>query len=66
MGLGGTLLNEGTQGNIARLRLYIGELSPTDVANLDRAIPEPSTWALLIVGSAAGAAFLRRNRAAAR
>ena len=60
-GLGGMLVNEGTQGNIARLRLYDGVLSATDVMNLDRAIPEPSTWALCSLGALLLGMKLRRR-----
>ncbi len=64
-GLGGTTLDEGTLGDIARLRLYDGVLSATAVANLDRTVPEPSTWALLGVGALALVAGLRRRAAVA-
>lgn len=53
MGLGGMILSESTQGNIARLRLYDGVLSATDVMNLDTTIPEPSTYLLCATGVAA-------------
>ena len=53
MGLGGSILSESTQGNLARLRLYDGVLSPTDVMNLDTTIPEPSTYLLCVVGTIA-------------
>jgi len=46
MGLGGSMLTESTQGNIARLRLYDGVLSASDVMNLDTTVPEPSTYLL--------------------
>lgn len=51
MGLGGTMLSESTQGNIARLRLYDGVLSATDVMKLDTTIPEPATVLLCAVGA---------------
>ena len=53
MGLGGSILTESTQGNIARLRLYDGVLSPSDVMNLDTTVPEPSTYLLCAVGTIA-------------
>ena len=53
MGLGGSILTESTQGNIARLRLYDGVLSPADVMNLDTTVPEPSTYLLCAVGAIA-------------
>ena len=60
MGLGGTILSESTQGNIARLRLYDGVLSATDVMNLDTTVPEPSTYLLCILG--VGALLVTRAR----
>ena len=53
MGLGGSILTESTQGNIARLRLYDGVLSPDDVMNLDTTVPELSTYLLCAVGAIA-------------
>jgi hypothetical protein len=53
MGLGGSMLTESTQGNIARLRLYDGVLSANDVMNLDTTVPEPSTYLLCAVGAIA-------------
>ncbi len=50
MGLGGSMLSESTQGNIARLRLYDGVLSADDVMHLDTTAPEPSTYLLCAVG----------------
>jgi Concanavalin A-like lectin/glucanases superfamily len=50
MGLGGSMLTESTQGNIARLRLYDGVLSADDVMHLDTTVPEPSTYLLCAVG----------------
>ena len=62
-GLAGGMVNEGTQGNLARLRFYNGVLSAQQVAGLDRAIPEPSTWALLVLGLAAALYVTRLKRA---
>lgn len=62
---GNITTNENTAGDIARLRLYDGVLSAADVAGLDRAIPEPSTWALLALGglgAAVGGGLGRRRR----
>ncbi len=64
MGLGGSVLGEGTQGDIARLRLYDGVLSAGQVAGLDRAIPEPSTYALLVTGVLLVGAWRRRRQSA--
>jgi len=51
-GIGGDLVNEATVGNIARLRLYNGVLSAEQVAALDTvAVPEPSTWLLVMLGA---------------
>jgi hypothetical protein len=50
MGLGGMILTESTQGNIARLRLYDGVLSAEEVMNLDETVPEPSTYLLCGIG----------------
>ena len=50
MGLGGSMLTESTQGNIARLRLYDGVLSADDVMHLDTTVPEPSTYLLGAIG----------------
>ena len=68
MGLGGSILTESTQGNIARLRLYDGVLSPTDVMNLDTTVPEPSTYLLCAVGALALLVkrIVRRDRPARR
>jgi hypothetical protein len=64
-GIGSSNVDEGTHGNIARLRLYDGVLTADQVGGLDRTIPEPATWALLAVGFATllGSAP-RRNRGA--
>ena len=61
MGLGGSILTESTQGNIARLRLYDGVLSAADVMDLDTTVPEPSTYLLCAVGGLALLALRRRN-----
>jgi hypothetical protein len=62
-GLGGEDVGEATSGNIARLRLYDGVLTPEEIAGLDTAIPEPSTIALSIFGGAIlGRRLLRRKR----
>lgn len=67
MGIGGMNVDEGTRGNIARLRLYDGVLSATEVNALDRTapIPEPASWALLGLGGAliVGGVRWRRVRA---
>jgi Concanavalin A-like lectin/glucanases superfamily len=49
-GIGGSIVNEGTVGNIARLRLYDGALSADQVAALDTVVPEPATCVLLALG----------------
>ena len=61
MGLGGSMLTESTQGNIARLRLYDGLLSADDVMNLDTTVPEPSAYLLCAVGGFVLLAFLRKR-----
>lgn len=63
MGLGGSILSESTQGNIARLRLYDGVLSATDVMNLDTTVPEPSSYLLGTLGGLVLLACVRRRRA---
>ena len=60
-GIGGSVVDEGTQGNIARLRLYNGVLSASDIAALDTTVPEPTTWALLGVGAVALGVVIRRR-----
>lgn len=61
----GSSNNESSNGDIARLRLYDGVLSLTDVQNIGTTIPEPSTWALFGVGALALVAALRRRAATA-
>jgi hypothetical protein len=60
-GIGGSLVNEGTQGDIARLRLYDGVLSAQDVAGLDTTIPEPTASILLGLGIVAILGRMRRR-----
>jgi hypothetical protein len=62
-GIGGSNVNEGTVGNIARLRLYDGVLSASQVAALDTtaAVPEPNTWILLSLGAVALSTVIRRR-----
>jgi Concanavalin A-like lectin/glucanases superfamily/PEP-CTERM motif len=64
MGLGGSMLSESTQGNIARLRLYDGVLSADDVMHLDTTVPEPSTFLLCGIGGCFLVALLRRRQSA--
>lgn len=49
-GLGGSVLNESTEGDLARLRIFDGVLTAEEIAGLDTVVPEPSTWALLVLG----------------
>jgi hypothetical protein len=67
-GLGGTTVAEGTVGDIARLRLYDGVLSPTQIAGLPplATVPEASATALLGVGGIFLAGLAARRRPAAR
>lgn len=58
-GVGSTLVDETTVGDMARLRLYDGVLTPDEVANLDTTIPEPVTGSLMLLSSA----LLLRRRA---
>ncbi len=63
-GIGGSTLDEGTVGNIARLRLYDGPLTAEEVAALDTTVvPEPSTMSILLLGGIVigGARFFRRK-----
>ena len=63
-GVGGTVVNEGTTGNIARLRLFNEPLSQAQVAAF--AVPEPSTWAAVsVAGAVLGWLVLRRRTQAA-
>jgi hypothetical protein len=48
---GTPVVNEDQGGDIARIRLYSGALSATDVANLDR-VPEPGSLSILLLGTA--------------
>ena len=51
-GIGGSAVDEGTRGNIARLRLYNGPLSAAQVASLDTTVvPEPTSFVLLGIGA---------------
>lgn len=59
-GLGGTIVDEDTLGDIARLRIYNGALTAQQVASLDTVVPEPTSFCVL---AAAGAILLRRRRA---
>jgi Concanavalin A-like lectin/glucanases superfamily len=61
-GLGGGVVPESTLGNIARLRLYDGVLSAEQVAALDTVVPEPATWALIVLGGLALARPIFRRR----
>lgn len=61
-GIGSTIDNESTGGNIARLRLYDGPLSAAQVAALDTVVPEPASWSLLSLGLIA-LLTVRRSRA---
>jgi hypothetical protein len=58
-GVGSTLVNETTVGNIARLRLYDGVLTPTQVASLDTVVPEPLSSSMMLMGSLL---LLKRSR----
>ena len=61
-GVGGTVLNEGTTDDIARLRLYNEVLTPDQVASL--AVPEPSALGILVSGGTLlGLVGLRRHLA---
>ena len=61
-GLGGTTVAEGTVGDIARLRLYNDVLDANQIGALAVALPEPSTWAILVGGALLmGFAILRRR-----
>ena len=57
-GVGSTLVNETSVGDIARLRLYDGVLTPAEVAPLDTTIPEPVASSLMFLS---GALLLRRR-----
>ena len=59
-GLGGTVIDEGSQGDLARLRLYNDVLTPGQIAAL---VPEPSTWTMLMAGAVLGFVAIRRRRA---
>ncbi|MGI9086230.1 MAG: PEP-CTERM sorting domain-containing protein [Chthoniobacterales bacterium] len=61
--VGGTT-TESTIGNVARLRLYNGALTASEVMGLDTTVvPEPATWALLLGGTLAlGWELFRRRR----
>jgi hypothetical protein len=61
MDVGGSMLTEGTQGNIARLRLYDGVLSAAAVMDLDTTVPEPSAYLLCAVGGLILLVFLRKR-----
>jgi hypothetical protein len=58
-GIGGQTVNETSVGDLARLRLYDGVLTPTEVANLPTTIPEPVSAASMLLG---GILLLRRSR----
>lgn len=59
-GLGGTLVNETTIGDIAGLRLYDGVLTADQVAELDTVVPEPVCGMTLML--VLGTAVVRRRR----
>ena len=62
VGTASGVTNEGTAGNLARLRLYDGVLTQAQVAAL---VPEPSAWVALCVGGALlGVAVFRRRKMA--
>ena len=56
--------SEGLAGNLARVRLYDSVLSAAEVMALDRTapIPEPSTWALLALGTGLVTLLVRHER----
>jgi hypothetical protein len=59
-GLGSTLVNETSIGDIARLRLYDGALTPSQVAGLDTVVvPEPISIASVLLTASL---MLRRPR----
>jgi hypothetical protein len=58
-GVGDSALDETSVGDVARLRLYDGVLTPAEVANLDTTVPEPVSGGLMLLGSAF---LLRRSR----
>lgn len=66
--IGGPTVNEGSQGNIARLRLYNSALSAAQIAALDTtvAVPEPSAGIFVIVGALLFLGSLAWRRATAR
>ena len=59
-GVGSTLVNETSVGDIARLRLYDGALTPDEVAALDTVVPEPLSSGVLLLGG--GLMMMRRLR----
>jgi Concanavalin A-like lectin/glucanases superfamily len=58
-GVGSSLLDETTVGDIARLRLYDGVLTPDQVAALDTVVPEPLSLSSMVLGAGL---LLRRRR----
>jgi hypothetical protein len=58
-GVGSSLLDETTVGDIARLRLYDGVLTPDQVAALDTVVPEPLSLSSMLLGAGI---LLRRRR----
>ncbi len=64
--VGGAVVSEGSQGNIARLRLYDGALTAAQIAALDTTVPvpEPSSWLLMGLGLSAIGLLVRYRRPA--
>jgi hypothetical protein len=48
--VGGPVVNESSEGDIARLRIYDGVLSDMEIMGLDTVIPEPGSLALFVLG----------------
>jgi hypothetical protein len=66
----GTTPTNSYNGLVSDLQIYNNALSPSDVLGLYNSalspVPEPSTWALILLGFAGlGFAGYRRNKAAA-
>jgi hypothetical protein len=60
-GVAGSTVNETSVGDLARLRLYDGVLTPQDVASLDTTVPEPVSGVLMLIGGGV-MIFGRRRR----